>query len=51
MGSICKEKFENKHWKDKQYRKVRDHCQYTAKYRGTADSICSLKYSVTRKFI
>ena len=26
---ICKEKFENKHLKDKKYRKVRDHCHYT----------------------
>ena len=26
------------------YRKVRDHCQYTGKYRGAAHSICNLKY-------
>ena len=31
---ICKEKFENKCLKDKKYRKVRDHCHYTGKYRG-----------------
>ena len=29
----------------KKYRKVRDHCYYTAEYRGTAHSICNLKYS------
>ena len=33
---ICKEKFENKNLKDKKYRKVRDHCHHTGKYRGTA---------------
>ena len=26
---ICKEKFENKCLKDKNYRKVRDHCYHT----------------------
>ena len=33
---ICKEKFENKYLKNKNYRKVRDHCNYTGEYRGTA---------------
>ena len=27
-------------------RKVRDHCHYTGKYRGTAHSICNLKFNV-----
>ena len=44
---ICKEKFENKYLKDKKYLKVRDH--YTVEYRGTAHSICNLKYSVPKK--
>ena len=48
---ICKEKFENKDLKDKKYCKVRDHCYYPRKYRGTADSECSLKYSVPKKFL
>ena len=26
--------------------KVRDHCHYTGKYRGTARSICNLKFNV-----
>ena len=33
---ICKEKFENKYVENKRYCKVRDHCHYTGKYRGTA---------------
>ena len=28
---ICKEKFKNKYLKDKEYRKIRDHCHYTGK--------------------
>ena len=31
---ICKEKFEIDMWNIKEYRKVRDHCHYTEKYRG-----------------
>ena len=49
MCYICKEKFENEYSKDKKYCKVRDHCHYTGKYRGAANSICNLKYSVTKK--
>ena len=44
---IGKEKFENKYLKGKKYCKVRDH--YTGEYRGTAHSICNLKYSVPKK--
>ena len=28
----------------KKYHKVRDHCHYTVKYRGTAHDICNLRY-------
>ena len=41
-------KYENKYVKDKIYCKVRDHCHYTEQHRGATDSICSLKYSVSK---
>ena len=31
------------------YRKVRDHCHYTGKYRGAAYSICNLEFNVPNK--
>ena len=30
---------------EKNYCKVRDHCQYTGKYLGTAYSICNIHYN------
>ena len=46
---ICKEKLDNKRDSDKRYRKVRDHCHYTGKYRSAAHSRCNLKYRVPRE--
>ena len=46
---ICKDKFEDKHDKDKTYCKARDHCHYTGDYRSTAHNICKLKYSVPKE--
>ena len=46
---ICKEKFGNKYVQDKKYHKVTDHCHYTGEYRGAANDICNLKYSVPEK--
>ena len=48
---ICKEKLENKFLKDKKHRRVRNHCHYTAEYRGGVHSICNLKYNVPKKFV
>ena len=31
------------------YRKFRDHCHYTEKQRGTAHSICNLKFNVSNE--
>ena len=47
--SICKEKFKNKHVKDKKCRKVKDDCHNTEEYGDAAHSICNVKYSVTKK--
>ena len=33
----------------KLYHKVRDHCHYTGKYRGTAHNICNLRYKPPRQ--
>ena len=32
--------------KNKNYGKVKGHCHYAGKYRGTAHSICNLKFNV-----
>ena len=33
--------------KDKSYPKVRDHCHYSGKYRGTAYCICNLRFNMS----
>ena len=45
---ICKKpfSFDNNNIK---YRKVKDHCHYTRKYRGAADDICYLRYNIPRE--
>ena len=35
--------------KNKEYGKVRYHCDYTGEYRDAAHRICNLKYSVPKK--
>ena len=47
---ICGKRFLKKFVNDKNYRKVRDHCHYTGKYRGAAHSICNLKFNVSNEF-
>ena len=48
---ICDKRFcyykKNKSFKN--YKKVRDHCHYTGKYRDAAHSICNLQYKTTKK--
>ena len=43
---ICGITFFKKLFRDKNYRKVRDHFHYTGKYRGGAHSICNLKFNM-----
>ena len=47
---ICNERFCNDESDEvyKNRRKVRDHDHYTGKYKGTAHSECSLRYSVQK---
>ena len=35
----------------KLYCKVRDHCHYIEKYRGTAHNICNLRYKIPKEII
>ena len=44
-------KVENKNVKDEKHRKVKDHCHYAIEYRGAANSLCNLKYSVPKKLL
>ena len=49
---ICQKGFcsdKNEETKFKLYQKVRDHCHYTAKFRGAAHSICNLSYKVPQE--
>ena len=46
---FAKKIFERKYTTDKNYRKVKDHCYYTGKYRGAAHSIGNLKYSISNE--
>ena len=48
----CRKNFcfdENEKNKFKLYQKVRDHCHYTRKYRGTAHNICNLRYNIPKE--
>ena len=49
ISCICRDKFLEKYAKDKNYRKVGDHCHYTGKYRGAAHSICNLRFNIPSK--
>ena len=43
---ICKKEFD---MNDKKNYKVRDHCHYTGKYRGSAHNICNLRYKMLKE--
>ena len=43
---ICGKRILKNLSKSMNYRKVRDHCHYTSKYRGASHSICNLKFNV-----
>ena len=45
---ICKKEF-NTDDSDKKHHKVKDHCHYTGKYRGTAHNICNLRYKIPKE--
>ena len=45
---ICKKRF-NTDDSDKKCHKVKDHCQYTRKYRDTAHNICNLRYKIPKE--
>ena len=51
---ICQKKFccnKNEKMKFILYKKVRDHCHYTGKFRGAAHSICNLRYKVPQEIL
>ena len=45
---ICKKRFTTD-YSNKNYFKVKDHCHYTAKYRGAAPGICNLRYKIPKE--
>ena len=50
---ICEKEFRVDKNNKKEYKlkcKVRDHCQFTGKYRGAAHSECNLRYKVPKVF-
>ena len=47
---ICEGEISVEDKDDKNYKKVRDHCHLTGKYRGAAHSICNLKYRLPKFF-
>ena len=49
MQKKKKKKKKSTHEGNKVYRKVRDYCHFTGKYRGAAHKICNLRYKEPKK--
>ena len=47
LSGICDKEFCTDN--NKEMRKVRNHCHYTGKYRGTAHSKCNLEYKIVKE--
>ena len=45
---VCKKIFSTDYI-NKKYHKVKDHCNYTGKYRGSAHDICNLRYKIPKE--
>ena len=45
---MCKKGWSADDDSKKYHKKVRDHCHYTRKYRGSAHNICILRYSTPK---
>ena len=48
---ICGKTLLKKSDKYKNFQKVREHCHFTSKYRGTAHSICNLRFNMPNKIL
>ena len=48
VSHICRKEF-NTDNSDKKYHKVKDHCNYTGKYRGAGHDICNLRYKTSKE--
>ena len=48
---ICRIRFFKKLFRDKNHRKVTDHCHCPGKYRDAAHGICNLKFNVPNKIL
>ena len=45
---ICEKEFSTDDG-NKKYHKVKDHCHYTGEFRGSAHSICNLRYKTPKE--
>ena len=48
---ICEIRFFKKIFRGENYWKVKGHCHYTSKYRGSAHGIWNLKFNVLNEFL